>query len=91
MTDTPRGRRIGGTEEFTEPMLTKADFDVQFAPDDVGTLLRIRFARGIAVYTADFELHIVGSLWPRELDALNGIIKLYKEQNKKCEMKGDKE
>lgn len=77
--------------KITEPMMTSQEFDSMFDPDNKsGVLLRMRFDKGVAVYTSCFEVHIVGKLWPGEVDAMNQIIKIYKEQNRQTTTQGRK-
>lgn len=45
-------------------------------------LLMIRFDRATVQYTESFEVQIDGPLWPRELEAISTILKIYKEQSK---------
>lgn len=52
----------------------------------VETLLFVRFDRGSATYSSDFEVKIEGVLWPRELAALSSIVRIYKEQSRTLAM-----
>lgn len=45
-------------------------------------LLFLRFSAGTVTYREDFRVFIEGSLWPRELEAADRVIEIYKQQSK---------
>ncbi len=42
------------------------------------SLLVIRFSDGEVTYTRDFRIILNGSLWPRQLEAANAMIRIFK-------------
>jgi hypothetical protein len=41
-------------------------------------LLEIKFSEGVVRYTGNFQVIVEGSLYPRQLQAANQIIQIYK-------------